>query len=291
VLPNRVDPLLFALGTSKPVALLRSAFRFIHRPVTYAGDGIILTQSVLGHLLHFDAHDTSLLPSVLVRGYWEPGLTRAMLRLIQPGHHVVEIGANVGYYTILFASRVGASGSVTAFEPNPRAHELLRRSIAANGFVSVVRAVPMAVCDRAGQLTLHRLARQQGSSSIYAFGPADLATWDDTAAPIDVEATSLDTFYTADMRVPDLVKVDAEGAEPAVIAGMQGLIARAPGLRIVLEFLPAALTRGSHDPARFLASLIALGLRLHVIDRRGRILPTTADALLAMDYADLYLSR
>jgi predicted O-methyltransferase YrrM len=73
------------------------------------------------------------LPSLVVRGYWEPGVTRALLRLVRPGQHVVEVGANVGWYSLLFASRVAPGGSVTTFEANPRMVELLRRTLVANG--------------------------------------------------------------------------------------------------------------------------------------------------------------
>ena len=94
----------------------------------------------------------------------------------------------------------------------------------------------------------HRLARQQGSSSIYAFGPEDLAVWDDEAAPLEVEATSLDAFFDADRAPVDLVKIDAEGAEPAIVAGMTALLARSPHVRLVVELIPASLRRASEVP-------------------------------------------
>jgi FkbM family methyltransferase len=288
---RRLRRLLFAAGTSRPMALARWAFRPLHRPCTYVGEQTILTQTILGHLVHVDARDTSLLPSLVVRGYWEPAVTRALLRLVRPGQRIVEVGANVGYHSVLFASGVAPTGSVTAFEANPRMVELLRRTLATNGLAGAVRVVPLAVTDRPGRVTLHRLARQQGSSSIYPFTPRDLAVWDDEASPLDVEATSLDAFFGAGEPPPDLVKIDAEGAEPAIVAGMRGLLARAPRVQLVLEFLPSALARAGHDARGFLASLTALGFRLHTIDRRGRFQPATIDQLLASDGEELYLCR
>jgi FkbM family methyltransferase len=280
---SRAERLFFAAGASGPVALLRRAFRYIHRPCTYAGDGTLITQSVFGHFLYVDAQDTSLLPSLLLRGYWEPGVTRAMLRLVRPGQHVVE----VGYYTVLFASGVTAAGTVTSFEANPRMVALLRRTLAANGFAAAVRVVPLAVTDRPGPVTLHRLDRQQGSSSLYPFSAVDLAAWDDRATPIEIEATSLDAFL-GDGPPPDLVKIDAEGAEPAIVNGMPKLLERAPHVQLVVEFLPAVLERAGHDPRAFLGTLTRLGFRLQSIDR---LTPETADRLLASRGADLYLSR
>jgi FkbM family methyltransferase len=255
------------------------------------GEHTLLTQTAFGHLIHLDTRDTSLMPSLVAHGYWEAGVTRAILRLLRPGQRVVEVGANVGYYTLLFASRVGPTGSVTAFEANPRAVDLLRRTLAANGLALAARVVPMVVCERPGRVTLHRLARQQGSSSIYAFGPEDLAVWDDEAAPLEVEATSLDAFFDADRAPVDLVKIDAEGAEPAIVAGMTALLARSPHVRLVVELIPASLRRAGHDPRAFLESLVQLGFRLQTIDRSGRPRDATLDALVACASEELLLSR
>lgn len=283
--------LLFAAGTSRPVALARRCFGYLHRPCTYVGEDTILTQTVFGHLIHLDARDTSLLPSLVVRGYWEPGVTRALLRLVRPGQHVVEVGANVGWYSLLFASTVAPGGSVTAFEANPRMVTLLRQTLAANGYAEAVRVVPLAVTDRPGLVTLHRLQRQQGSSSLYPFTPADLAVWDDETSPVEVEATSLDAFLGPDGPPPDVIKVDAEGAEPAIVAGMKRVLERAPRIQLVLEFRPGVLARAGHDPHAFLTALVRLGFQLHVITARGRFQPTTVERLLGSESEELYLRR
>lgn len=186
---------LFAAMMSGPAAPLRWLRRYVRRPCADAGDGTIRVHTVFGHCLHLDARDTSLRPCLVARGYWEPGVTRALLRLTRPGQHVVEVGANVGWHTLLLASVVGPTGTVTAFEANPRMADLLRRTLALNAPTATVRVVPLAVSDRPGRVTLHRLARQQGSSSLYPFGSADLAVWGDEASPLEVEVTSLDAFF------------------------------------------------------------------------------------------------
>jgi len=288
---HRLQRALFVAGTWRPIELASRLYARLHRPCTYVGEHTLLTQTAFGHLIHLDTRDTSLMPSLVAYGYWEAGVTRTILRLLRPGQRVVEVGANVGYYTLLFASRVGPTGSVTAFDANPRAVDLLRRTLAANGLATAARVVPMAVGDRPGRVTLHRLARQQGSSSIYAFGPEDLAAWDDEAAPLEVEATSLDAFFDADRTPVDLVKIDAEGAEPAIVAGMTGLLARSPHVRLVVELIPASLRRAGHDPRAFLESLVQLGLRLQTIDRSGRPRDATLAALVACASEELLLSR
>jgi FkbM family methyltransferase len=288
---HRLQRALFSVGTWRPIEIVSRLYGRLHRPCTYVGEHTLFTRTVFGHLIFLDTRDTSLLPFLVSQGYWEAGVTRALLRILRPGQRVVEVGANVGYYTLLFASRVGPAGSVTAFDANPRAIGLLRRSLAANGLALAAQVVSMAVVDRPGRVTFNLLARQQGSSSIHAFGREDLAAWDDEATPLDVEATSLDAFFGDDAAPVDLVKVDAEGAEPAILAGMQGLLGRSPRVRLVLEFIPASLRRGGHDPRAFLASLTSLGFRLHTIDGRGRLRPATADRLAATAREELFVSR
>lgn len=292
--PDRVRTIrtaLYAAAMSGPAAPLRLTARHFRRPCVTVDAETVRVQTVFGHWLHLDARDISLRPDLVLRGYWEPGVTRALMRLARPGQRVVEVGANVGWHTLLLALAVGASGTVTAFEANPRMVALLERTLALNDAANV-QVVPLAVTDRIGRVTLHRLGRQQGSSSIYPFGPADLAVWDDAASPLAVDAISLDAFFGPNAPGPDLVKIDAEGAEPAIVAGMHGLLARTPHVQIVLEYLPSGLRRGGHDPRAFLTSLTQLGFRLHTISRRGRFRPATIDQLLASEDAEeLYLRR
>ena len=72
---------------------------------------------------------------------------------------------------------------------------------------------------------------------------------------------------------------------------MHGLLERSPRVQMVVEFLPAALTRAGHDPGAFLRALEGLGFRLHEITPRGRFRPTTIDRLLTLERAELYLRR
>src|SRR5262249_57806096 len=124
----------------------------------------LMTRTVFGHVLYLDTRDLSLTPALALRGVWEPNVTRVLLRLLRPGMRVVEVGANVGYYTVLAASCVGPTGSVIAFEANPSVAERLRRAVVVNGYQSWTQVVEAAVADREGQARLPVLGRQQGSA-------------------------------------------------------------------------------------------------------------------------------
>jgi FkbM family methyltransferase len=261
------------------------------RPRVYLGDHTLMTPTVFGHVLYLDTRDDSLLPALALRGVWEPNVTRVFLRLLLPGMRVVEVGANVGYYTILAASCVGPTGSVLAFEANPAIAERLRRALVVNGYHWWTQVVESAVTDREGQATLHVLARHQGSSSLARQGADVLEGWGEVPHPLTVPATTLDAFLGPDPSPVDLLKIDAEGWEPAVFDGMRGLLARSPHLRAVIEFTPALVANAGRDAGAFLDTLGGLGFRIEAIDARGRLRPTTRAQLLATPCSELLLSR
>src|SRR5450830_1204318 len=94
---------------------------------------------VLGkYMMWVDLRDKALSPHLMLQGYWEMWITSALARLTKPGTVAIDIGANLGYYTMLLADAVGQSGSVIAFEPNPRLANLMRTSVSINDFNSRV---------------------------------------------------------------------------------------------------------------------------------------------------------
>src|SRR5690606_6277225 len=151
---------------------------------------------------------------------------------VDPGMTVVDVGANVGMLSLAFARSVGALGKVYAFEAEPELQELLAKSFALNG-VPWVELRRQAAGREAGTATFH-VSPISGHSSLYGL-PDDEAP---TARQITVEVASLDEVLGAVPAV-DLVKIDVEGAELDVLAGMAKLIARNPGLAIVAEFGPS----------------------------------------------------
>ena len=92
--------------------------------------------------------------SIRQRGIWEPYETQLLLSLLQPEHVFVDVGANVGYFSVLAASVLSEAGQVFAFEPDPENFRLLQASLAHNGLASRVTAVEAALADRDGEARL-----------------------------------------------------------------------------------------------------------------------------------------
>ena len=135
----------------------------------------------------------------------EPGQTAAFAKELKPGHTFFDIGANVGYYTILASRLVGSNGSIAAFEPVMRNMGYLQRHLELNG-ISNARALPFAISDKAGIASF-----KTGSDS--AMGMLDRSG--DTLVP----TISLDEIASRLGARPDVLKIDVEGEEVAVLTG------------------------------------------------------------------------
>jgi FkbM family methyltransferase len=243
----------------------------------YLGDSTALTRTVFGHKLYVDTRDISLAPHLLLDGEWEMWITRVFRDLVRPGMTVVDIGANVGWYTLLAAQDVGPSGRVVAFEANPRLAKLVRRSVDVNGFSATTAVEATAVADRSGDVTLHVLAEHHGSSTI----ERDFLGFDDDLETLTVPATTLDAYVEAHGLRIDLLKIDAEGAEPLIISGARDTIAATPGIRILLEYAPAN--------RRAVESLAEMGFAAEAVSVDSELVPVAVDQLDEVPSVDMVL--
>ena len=168
---------------------------------------------------------------------YEAGLVNALPRLLTPGSVFVDVGANVGFLSILAARLVGPEGRVIAFEPHPGAVERLRLGVAANGVGGTVE-VTAAACG----------AQDGGTIRLHLAGDSVLSSTDPERAPlrdhfpflrsIDVPAITIDAW----MRVrPEIlgriaaIKIDVEGTEADVLHGMAATLAACPGAALLCE--------------------------------------------------------
>ncbi|MBI4611296.1 MAG: FkbM family methyltransferase [Candidatus Rokubacteria bacterium] len=184
-------------------------------------------------------------------GTYEREVVQAVQAVIRPGWLAVDVGANVGYFTLLLAKLVGAQGRVIAFEPLPENFVILRENVRLNQYANVTLE-QMAVTDRTGTLRLYRRREHllTGSASI-VHGPGD---------GIEVPATALDAYLEATGTRVGFVKIDVEGAEAAVLAGMR---------RVLAEDRPLVVVELDGDPSEnqlTLSTLRRSGYRPRYLD-------------------------
>jgi FkbM family methyltransferase len=197
-------------------------------------------------------HDTAADPTIqaLAMGAYEPETVSLFTHLVRPGMTVLDVGAHIGYFTLLAARAVGATGRVYAFEPLPSNATQLRRNVEANGFAERVIVVEQAVTDQAGEMCLHDSGRDAGTATLYSKG----------GQSVDVTTISLDGWAEEHMwpRV-DLMKMDVEGAEVAALAGMRELKRLNPQMQLLCEFNPTTLGYAGLEPSALLTALPECG--------------------------------
>lgn len=227
--------------------------------------------------LFVDRRDRALARPVAVDGCWEIALTRALARHVPAGVLALDVGASVGYFSMLLA-KFGAA-SVVAVEPHDRSRELLVRSIAANGLGDRIAVDGRAAWDVSGEaLSLEVPSDRWASSSCGEY-------WQ-TPDPGEPVARQPCASVTVDDLLDELgidapigiAVVDVEGAEARVWRGMRRAWARSPGCVIVAEAAGA--------PGReFVAALRADGLRLRLVNALGDVRDVTEADLRLRDAA------
>jgi FkbM family methyltransferase len=206
-------------------------------------------------------------------GGLEPGTRKVLKRLIEPGMRVADVGANVGLLTLVCARATGADGRVWSFEPEPGPRALAAKMKQANG-LSWVTLEDCAVGREAGTLTFN-VSPVIGHSSLYDL-PADEMK---QVTRIKVPVRPLDEAIGAGQRL-DVVKIDVEGAELDVLAGMQGLFKANRDLALVVEYGPSHLDRVGVARKDWFKAFTAGGREAYAIsEETGAVSPCTAASL------------
>lgn len=202
--------------------------------------------------------------------------TKIFSSTVQPGMTVVDLGANIGYYTLLAASRVGSQGKVFAIEPLPENYAMLTRNIQVNHLESIVEASNMAISNFEGSATFF-LGEADNLGTLMDYSKINGADSDS----IQVQTTTLDKFM--DGCKVDYLRMDIEGSECEVFDGMTGIFSQEIPPRILFEVHP----EGRIDPdPRFTPHfefLISRGyVPKYLVASRN---PRSAQALVNLGYA------
>lgn len=254
--------------------VLEERCRALANPL-YLGDHTALCRMLGFCKIYVDTTDTGFASHLLLDGFWEMWLTTFFARHIHPGMTVLDVGANYGYYTLLFGALVGPTGRVYAVEPNPAVVAKLRRSVSLNGHSNRTVIVPAAAGARDGGVADLFVPNGEPKNGTVAADPTGFAA--DSGVFYRVPCVSVDGFAASVERF-DLVKIDAEGAEQDIISGMDRILRRDKPC-LVLEF-----NRGRYShPASFLDHLGSIYSRMRYIDYSGEIRDVGAAQILNDD--------
>ena len=186
-------------------------------------------------------------------GIWEKEEADALRAMLAPGMTFVDVGAHVGYMSLVAAGAVGPTGRGIALEPAPGTFELLRANLARNGASNVV-AIPAAAWKETGPVTFSLDEFNTGDHRAYARAGAET---------FEVQGYALDDIVPDDLNV-DVVKVDAQGTDHLALQGMARTLARGRPVLLV-EFWPPGITELGDDPLDVLAQYRDMGFSIAVL--------------------------
>lgn len=235
-------------------------YRLIHESRRFAIAPFVAHLSRdLGSLAFVCDPRDSVAREVCYTGIYEPQETRLASRVLRRGDVFVDVGANWGYFTLAASHWTGTGGRVLAFEPEPRLFELLRRNLALNG-LRMVEPYPLAIAARRERLPFSAFVADHGnwgvSHAARSVGSADF----------HVEAAALDDVLdAAAIERVQLTKIDVEGGESAVLAGMRRGLRAGRYRYILLECHPVLLAERGVDEAEALRPIVESGYALWTI--------------------------
>ncbi len=189
---------------------------------------------------------------------YEPNQTKIVKKYVHEGDVVIDVGAHVGYYTLLMAQLVGKNGKVYSFEPDPVNFELLKKSVEINGFENVV-LIQKAVSDTTEKIKLFLGDNDSAINRIYD------AKLGDAKKSIDVESVTIDEYFKENDKLFNFIKIDSEGSEAKIINGMEKFLTKNRKLIMMTEFFPFLIKKSGDEPKQYLKSLENSGFELYNI--------------------------
>jgi FkbM family methyltransferase len=193
-------------------------------------DGTMLVQTIHGLKYFIDPSDEVMAPQLVVYRQWEPELSRFIRNSMTSDTVFVDVGANFGYFTCLAASRIGRDGRgrVISIEPNPAMERLLQKNCRINWSLASIEIHECAIAEHTGSVQL-LVPRGRAANASVVRGSGDASD-----ERLSVRARSLDDLLGG--AAVDLIKVDVEGFETAVLRGAHNTLGNCSAIQVVLEW-------------------------------------------------------
>jgi FkbM family methyltransferase len=211
--------------------------------------------------------DEVMRPYIVRRGRWEESTADLLNRLLRPGARFLDIGANVGYFS-LFAHSLARDIQIDAVEPHPVTYSLLQANLWANGVSAQTHNT--ALGDARRLLPMSSPPMNPGDARVGVGAP-------DNRYDLVVPIVAADEYFGR--RTFDVVKIDVQGFEPEVVLGMERIVQESPAIVLVVEFFPTSLQDRGLDPSEVLERYRRLGFHLAVNDDGGTGTCVGADVL------------
>ncbi|WP_081469489.1 FkbM family methyltransferase [Sphingomonas sp. PAMC 26617] len=232
------------------------------------GDGMVLCRMLGQYKIFADPSDWSVSPHIIADGIWEARVTEVVIDTLKKGMTAIDVGANLGYYSMIMADRCGATGRVMAIEPNPAMVRRIEATCILNGVSDRVTVHPFPVAERDGRpATLVIPINHPGGAQLTGASVANSTSIECSTRRLDGIPGALEASF---------VKIDAEGFEEAIWQGMRKMVEGAHLRTMVVEFAPSVYA----DAGGFVDEITKAGFAIHDIDHKAGAVPIGRDALL-----------
>jgi FkbM family methyltransferase len=219
-----------------------------------------------GQRMNVLANDPGISRDLIVYGKRETAAVKVLSELLVGNMTIIEVGANLGYYVLLEAAKISAKSRIYAFEPSPQNFSILQTNVELNGLTNNVVLHQMAISSFDGTANLGL----EKNSNWHHLDPID----DDHFRPerwIEVPVCSVDSFCEKNgIHEINLLRLDVEGHEYAVIEGAKGILEKSKQCIIFLELHIGVIERLKQDPFQILRLLEKSGFRCYCITGVGR---------------------
>jgi FkbM family methyltransferase len=265
----------------------------LNRPrmaATYLGNAKILLESAFGHLMVVPGTDRSITPHLIRDGYFDRTLTDFISKAVKPGSTFIDVGANVGTYSLIAAERVGATGKLVAVEANPRMAQILLDNLEMNGFSSRAEVFAIAAANQNGHGSLYEFSRHEGSHTmVQEVANRAVEEFSEQVTETTVPARKLDDLFSQiELREADLLKIDVEGFELDAILGARSFL-RTAAPDLIVEWHPSFMPR---EAASQLYALLTVELGYAVAKIGSADMQQIGfEELMAIDHSDIYATR
>ncbi len=222
-----------------------------------------------GHKIFLDSIDSLRLSTGGEHEFFE---LEIMKKEIKEGDVVFDIGANIGYYTLMFAKLVGPKGKVYAFEPDPTNFSLLEKNVKINNYKNVI-LINKAVGNKTGKIKLYLSEENHGMHRVYESKYCKRA--------VDIDIIKLDDLFNKGIKL-NFIKMDIEGAEIDAIKGMSKLLNKNKP-KMLTEFAPVSINEFGPNPKEYLELLKKVGFKiLNINGKTKKIEELSMDQLLSL---------
>ncbi len=218
----------------------------------------------------------------ILTGEIDPAITLLIKKNVRPGMNVFDLGANFGWFSLIFSKLVGSSGHVYAFEADPTLIKTINDNVKLNNLDNVT-VIPKAISNKSqvGEFSLNETYDTR--SQLGAKSPKGKI--------IKIETISLDEFCDENnIKQVDFIKMDIEGSEPKAIEGMKKIISSNPNLKIITEFNQNAIVSVESTPEQFIELLDEMGLDFKGIDEEkpGNLNIVSKEDVLSKQVCNLF---